>query len=326
MGPPCGLNRRHHEIFLLLRSLIIILLLIYLLLKIAKTTSKEKILETVPFLKERPYLVENENCTPPESLHPDEGLFPMIYVITPTYRRPEQIPLLVQLSHTLLQVKNISWLVVEDAEKKSKSVAEFLQKCGIHYQHLIGPMPEKYRKKKEQPKGVSNRNRAIQWLKDHNTSGVMYFADDDNTYDVQLFEEMRYTRRVSMWPVGLCSKFGWSSPIVKEGCLVGFYDSWIGYRKYPVDMAGFAVNIDFMKKHPHAYVPYSQGYEEDGFLKSLESLKVTDIEVKASNCTKILVWHTQIKKFNSWTDLDEKLYGDTNLLHLKDQMISQGLQ
>ena len=32
---------------------------------------------------------------------------------------------------------------------------------------------------------------------------MVYFADDDNTYSTELFEEMRTTRKVSVWPVGL---------------------------------------------------------------------------------------------------------------------------
>ena len=33
--------------------------------------------------------------------------------------------------------------------------------------------------------------------------GVIYFADDDNTYDEELFEVMRDTSAVAVWPVGL---------------------------------------------------------------------------------------------------------------------------
>lgn len=58
---------------------------------------------------------------------------------------------------------------------------------------------------------------------------------------------MRYTKKVSMWPVGLVTQTGVSSPIVKNGKFVGFYDGWIGGRKFPVDMAGFAINIKFLK-------------------------------------------------------------------------------
>lgn len=52
-------------------------------------------------------------------------------------------------------------------------------------------MPEKYRKNKVKPRGVSNRNRALEWIKANATDGVLYFADDDNTYDVDIFTEVR---------------------------------------------------------------------------------------------------------------------------------------
>lgn len=51
-----------------------------------------------------------------------------------------------------------------------------------------------------------------------------------------------------MWPVGLVTQTGVSTPIVKHGKFHGFYDGWIGGRKFPVDMAGFAVNIKFLKQ------------------------------------------------------------------------------
>jgi len=58
--------------------------------------------------------------------------------------------------------------------------------------------------------------------------------------------QMRNTQKVSMWPVGLCTRTGLSTPIVKNGQLVGFYDGWIAGRKFPVDMAGFAVSVKFL--------------------------------------------------------------------------------
>jgi hypothetical protein len=38
-----------------------------------------------------------------------------------------------------------------------------------------------------------------------------------------------------------------SSPIVKEGRVIGFTDDWFAQRKWPVDMAGFAVNLNFLR-------------------------------------------------------------------------------
>lgn len=213
-----------------------------------------------------------------------------LYIITPTYRRPEQIPELTRMSHTLMLVKNVHWLVIEDARVATKQVTRLLKRTGLKFEHLTAPMPEKYKQKKgAKPRGVSNRNRGLQWIRANATNGVFYFADDDNTYDIALFDEIRKTKRVSMFPVGLCTKFGLSSPIIKNEKFVGFYDGWIAGRKFPVDMAGFAVNVKFLLQRPNASMPFKAGYEEDGFLKSLAPFEPKEIEFLADNCTKIFV-------------------------------------
>ncbi len=58
-------------------------------------------------------------------------------------------------------------------------------------------MPTEHRKKeyKMWPKGVSNRNAGLQWIFEHvrdtgDDSGIIYFGDDDNSYDARLFEEV----------------------------------------------------------------------------------------------------------------------------------------
>lgn len=52
-------------------------------------------------------------------------------------------------------------------------------------------MPAKYRKNKVKPRGVSNRNRGLEWIRANASDGVLYFADDDNTYDLDIFDEVR---------------------------------------------------------------------------------------------------------------------------------------
>ena len=89
-----------------------------------------------------------------------------------------------------------------------------------------------------------------------------------------------------MFPVGLVAKLGVSTPVVKDGKVVGFHDGWIAGRKFPIDMAGFAVNVKYFLEHPNASMPYRVGYEEDGFMKSL-NISYSDIEPKAHNCTKV---------------------------------------
>lgn len=133
--------------------------------------------------------------------------------------------------------------------------------------------------------------------------------------------QIRGTKKVSMFPVGLCTKFGLSSPVVKNGKFAGFYDGWVAGRKFPVDMAGFAVSVEFLLKRPNATMPYRAGFEEDGFLKSLAPFEPKEIELLGDNCTRILAWHTQTKKNEPSAPLDMKLYRSTNLVVLKQQIV-----
>ncbi|XP_035777696.1 galactosylgalactosylxylosylprotein 3-beta-glucuronosyltransferase P-like [Anopheles albimanus] len=251
----------------------------------------------------------------------DTALLPPLYIITPTYRRPEQIPELTRLGYTLKHVQNVLWIVVEDSENCTDSVRHLLDEIGVPYVQITAPMPAKYRKQKIKPRGVSNRNRALQWIRANATEGVLYFADDDNTYNLRLFEQLRWVRKVAMFPVGLISKFQVSSPIVKNGTITGFYDGWVGGRKYALDMAGFAVSVKFLHSRPHAQMPYKPGYEEDGFLRTLEPFTFSEVDLLASNCTEILTWHTQARKNSPAPALDRKKYAGTNLLKLTSWLV-----
>ncbi len=61
-------------------------------------------------------------------------------------------------------------------------------------------MPDEYRNKPgTKPRGVSNRNRALEWiLANASRDGVFYFADDDNTYDLRIFTEARLHASISL--------------------------------------------------------------------------------------------------------------------------------
>lgn len=63
---------------------------------------------------------------------------PVIYLITPTYQRPAQIPELTRMAQTLLNVPAIHWIVVEDANATSPAVAALLSRYGIPHTHLKG--------------------------------------------------------------------------------------------------------------------------------------------------------------------------------------------
>ncbi|XP_046618612.1 galactosylgalactosylxylosylprotein 3-beta-glucuronosyltransferase S [Neodiprion virginianus] len=243
---------------------------------------------------------------------------PIIYFVTPTYPRREQIPELTRLGQTLMHVKDLHWIVADDNRECNPSLVKLLRKFGIPLTVMASPMAKRFwsDEKMKIPRGVANRRAALAWIRNNVNSGVLYFGDDDNTFDLELFDQIRYTKKVSMLPVGLIGDFGVSSPVVKKGKVIGFFDSWSADREFPIDMAGFAVSVEFLNKSPEATMPYKVGYEEDMFLKSL-GLHVEDIEPVAENCTKILVWHTQtiqkpvanlrLKYEQSGTSLDKLL-------------------
>lgn len=75
----------------------------------------------------------------------DHSGLPKIYLITPTYARPEQKAELTRLSYTLRHVPNIHWIIVEDSQNKAVLVSKLLAKCKIPYTHLNAATPEIYK-------------------------------------------------------------------------------------------------------------------------------------------------------------------------------------
>ena len=82
--------------------------------------------------------------------------------------------------------------------KKNES-SRFLSYSKIPHVHLNEETPdeaviESGEKRWSKPRGVVQRNKALAWLRDNpdklHSAGVVYFADDDNTYDIRLFEEV----------------------------------------------------------------------------------------------------------------------------------------
>lgn len=67
---------------------------------------------------------------------------------------------------------------------------------------------------------------------------LIYFMDDDNTYSVELFEEMSKIKKgkVGVWPVGLVGAMNVEKPLVENGKVVGFNSMWRPERPFPIGM------------------------------------------------------------------------------------------
>ncbi|XP_073514573.1 galactosylgalactosylxylosylprotein 3-beta-glucuronosyltransferase 3 [Phyllobates terribilis] len=229
---------------------------------------------------------------------------PVIYVVTPTHARPHQRAELTRLSQTLLLVPALHWIVVEDSAERTTLVADLLAQSELQYTHLHVQTPPAMKLKDSdpnwlKPRGVEQRNEALHWLRENRSPkdrGVVYFADDDNTYSIKIFKEMRNTQKVSVWPVGLVGGLRYEGPLVTGGKVIGFHTAWKTHRPFPIDMAGFAVSLALVLNHPKAqFDPNAErGFLESSLLGPL--VTVGELEPKADNCTKIWVWHTRTEK------------------------------
>lgn len=98
---------------------------------------------------------------------------------------------------------------------------------------------------------------------------------------------MRYTKKVSVWPVGLVGAMKFERPVVENGKVVRFHTGWRPNRPFPIDMAGFAVSLNLVLANPEACFDGNaeMGFLESSFLQSLVTME--DLEPKADMCTKV---------------------------------------
>lgn len=101
---------------------------------------------------------------------------------------------------------------------------------------------------------------------------------------------MRWTRGVSVWPVGLVGGLRFEGPRVQDGRVVGFHTAWEPNRPFPLDMAGFAVSLPLLLAKPNAQFDATapRGHLESSLLSHLVDPK--DLEPRAANCTQVRGW------------------------------------
>ena len=112
--------------------------------------------------------------------------------------------------------------------------------------------------------------------------------------------QMRSINKVGVWPVGLVGGLMVEKPIIDQntGRVIGWNSRWRPERDFPIDMAGFAVNLQHLLRHPEAEFTFNveRGFQESALLSKLVSIQ--DLEPKADNCTKVsfTVFEVHIKK------------------------------
>ncbi|KAK9740356.1 hypothetical protein RND81_03G028900 [Saponaria officinalis] len=168
----------------------------------------------------------------------------LLIVVTPTYNRVLQAYYLNRLGQVLRLVNPpVLWIVVEMNEISPETDA-ILRKTGVMYRHLV------CRKNSTNVKdrGVHQRNIALHHIEIHRLDGVVYFADDDNVYSLELFERIRGISRFGTWPVAMLAqnknKAILEGPVCNGSQIVGWHTNEKSkrLRRFHVDMSGFAFN------------------------------------------------------------------------------------
>lgn len=115
----------------------------------------------------------------------------LLIVVTPTYNRAAQAYFLHRLAQTLRLVPPpLLWIVVETGSKPSTETASILSRSGVMYRHISC----KHTSGEIKDRGVHQRNKALDLIEHHRLEGIVYFADDDNIYSIELFDRLRDIR------------------------------------------------------------------------------------------------------------------------------------
>lgn len=215
---------------------------------------------------------------------------------------PWQAMYLTRLAHTLRLVRPpVLWIVVETGWQSEESVA-LLMRTGLMYRHLVVQQFSPQHK----DRGVHQRNHALDHIQQHALQGIVYFADDDNNYSVELFEEIRKVKRFGVLPVAMlvegAEKTTIEGPVCDGGRVVGWHTSQesAAQRRFHSDLCGFAFNSSLMwessgegrrRSGPVRFRDnIKEGFQETTFMEQLVGSEA-EMEGLADGCREVLVWH-----------------------------------
>lgn len=102
---------------------------------------------------------------------------------------------------------------------------------------------------------------------------------------------MEKIQKVGVWPVGLVGGLMVEKPLCDNATnkVIGFNAVWKPDRPFPLDMAGFAINLKLLLEHRDAWFSYDVqgGYQESEILRQIVTRD--QLEPLADCCTKVSV-------------------------------------
>ncbi|KAI3983696.1 hypothetical protein MKX01_001100 [Papaver californicum] len=227
----------------------------------------------------------------------------LLIIVTTTYTRPFQAYYLNRLVHTLRLVPPpMVWIVVEMSNQTTET-AGILRKTGIMYRHLV------FDKNISDIKdgSIHQRNVALAHIEKHQLDGITYFAEEDNMYSVELFEQMRDIRRFGTWPVAMLTENRAivEGPVCNGTQISGWHASErIGrIKRFHASMSAFAFNStivwDPKRWHRTTLEPVRQleKIKEDFQVSAfIEKLVEDESQMECLvDCSKVMVWHLPLE-------------------------------
>uniref|UniRef100_A0A7N0UX27 Glycosyltransferases n=2 Tax=Kalanchoe fedtschenkoi TaxID=63787 RepID=A0A7N0UX27_KALFE len=231
-----------------------------------------------------------------------------LIVVTPTYNRAFQAYYLNRLAQVLALVPPpVLWIVVE-MKSTAAETAGLLRKTGVPFRHLVCNRNMTDVK----DRGVHQRNAALDHIQSHQLDGIVYFADDDNIYTLELFHRLREIRRFGTWPVAMLAPS--KNKAILEGAIcnasqvIGWHTNEKSkkLRRFHVDMSGFAFNSailwDPKRWKRSTGTPIRQldsvreGFQETTFIEQLVEDE-SQMEGILPGCATIMNWHLHLESF-----------------------------
>lgn len=100
---------------------------------------------------------------------------------------------------------------------------------------------------------------------------------------------MSQIQTVGVWPVGLVGGLMVEKPICDRATnkVTGFNALWKPDRPFPLDMAGFAINLELILQYDKAWFSYDvqSGYQESEILRQMVTRD--ELQPLADHCTKV---------------------------------------
>ncbi|CAM8920709.1 unnamed protein product [Rhodiola kirilowii] len=229
-----------------------------------------------------------------------------LIVVTPTYNRAFQAYYLNRLAQVIALVPPpVLWIVVE-MSSASVETAEVLRRTGVMHRHLV--CNKNMTDVKD--RGVHQRNTALDHIERHRLDGIVYFADDDNIYSLELFQRLREIRRFGTWPVAMLApsknKAILEGAICNSSQVIGWHTNEKSkkLRRFHVDMSGFAFNStilwDPQRWTRRSTTPIRQldsvkeGFQETTFIEQVVEDE-SQMEGITPGCATVMNWHLHLE-------------------------------